>query len=115
MGRLGTPAHVSEVRRLYKSVLRLQRGLPRALQETGTPFIRDEWRRHRDVREEKLASDFLHEWSEYCRVLSRQLSLAGIVRGQIGRHLSVEEVERLSDELAGQLYELKLETEKPKS
>lgn len=44
-------SHASRVRTLYKSILKLHRGLPQEVKELGDQYVRDEFRRHRDLKE----------------------------------------------------------------
>lgn len=37
-------SHVSRVKVLYKSILRLHRGLPTEIQELGTQYVKDEFK-----------------------------------------------------------------------
>lgn len=54
--------HVVEVLALYKRILRLQQGLPKQLQDLGTNYVRDEFKRHKGVNSEEAAV-FLREWA----------------------------------------------------
>lgn len=54
--------HVQRVRLLYKSILRLHRGLPKELQELGQIYVRDEFRKHKNCNP-KEAQTFMLEWS----------------------------------------------------
>lgn len=54
--------HVQRVRLLYKTILRLHRGLPKELQELGQTYVRDEFRRHKNCNT-KEAETFMLEWS----------------------------------------------------
>lgn len=69
--------HVQRVRLLYKTILRLHRGLPKELQELGQTYVRDEFRRHKNCNL-KEAQTFMLEWS-VCILLyfmtSRQFNL----------------------------------------
>jgi len=98
---------------LYKRIMRLQRGLPPELQELGKTYIRDEFKRHKNVGPEEAAV-FLSEWANYASVLSQQLSPKGIATGKVGADLSTEQVEHLRDEQIYQLFDLKQESTKPK-
>lgn len=55
-------SHVQRVRLLYKTILRLHRGLPKELQELGQKYVRDEFQRHKNCspKETKI---FMLEWS----------------------------------------------------
>lgn len=54
--------HVQRVRLLYKTILRLHRGLPKELQELGQMYVRDEFRRHKNCNP-KETQTFMLEWS----------------------------------------------------
>ena len=56
------PDHVSKVRVLYKSILRLHRGLPVELRALGDQYVKDEFKRHKDC-DEKFVPEFLKEWT----------------------------------------------------
>lgn len=43
--------HVQRVRILYKSILKLHRGLPTEVQELGNQYVRDEFKRHKTLKE----------------------------------------------------------------
>ena len=57
-----TLSHVQRVRMLYKTILRLHRGLPAEIQSIGTSYVRDEFRRHKKCNEAESAI-FLNEWA----------------------------------------------------
>lgn len=42
--------HTNRVKVLYKSILRLHRGLPTEIQELGTNYVRDEFKRHKNLK-----------------------------------------------------------------
>jgi len=54
--------HVQRVRLLYKTILRLHRGLPKELQVLGQTYVRDEFQRHKNCSP-KEAQIFMLEWS----------------------------------------------------
>lgn len=58
----GTVSHVSQVRALYKALLRLHRGLPYNFQAMGDQYVKDEFRRHKDCTP-KEAQVFMDEWT----------------------------------------------------
>lgn len=58
--------HVQQVRLLYKTILKLHRGLPKELQELGQTYVRDEFRRHKNCNP-KEAQIFMIEWS-VCKI-----------------------------------------------
>jgi len=57
--------HVQRVRMLYKTILKLHRGLPADLQVMGTAYARDEFKRHKTCNVAE-ASVFMVEWAVRC-------------------------------------------------
>lgn len=98
-------SHPQRVRILYKTVLRLHRGLPEELRELGNNYARDEWRRHLKCQPSE-AHIFMTEWAKYAVTLSEQLGLKGKAKGKLGDTLDHDAVEKLSDQQTVQLYEL---------
>ena len=108
-----TLTHVQSVRMLYKSVLRLHRGLPVELKALGDQYVRDEFQRHRDASPHE-AGLFLQEWAGYALNLARQLGVRGVRGSQtLGTHISDEQMDHLRPEQLVQLYELFQETQNP--
>lgn len=57
-----TITHLQRVRRLYKTIMKLHRGLPKDLQLLGNNYTRDEFKRHKKCNP-KEAQIFMNEWS----------------------------------------------------
>ena len=57
-----TVTQVSRVRALYKAILRLHRGLPLQMRALGDQYVKDEFRRHKDVPVPE-AQIFMNEWT----------------------------------------------------
>lgn len=57
-----TWTHLQRVRKLYKVILRLHRGLPQEMQSLGNKYVRDEFRRHKGANPSE-ANVFLREWA----------------------------------------------------
>ncbi|XP_033220490.1 succinate dehydrogenase assembly factor 3, mitochondrial [Belonocnema kinseyi] len=103
-------SHVQQVRRLYKTILRLHRELPEEVQPLGNNYVRDEFRRHK-ICTPTEANIFLNEWADYAISLGKQLGLQGIKMAKpLGKNLSTDNLERLRDEQVHQLYELLIAT-----
>ncbi|XP_065355197.1 succinate dehydrogenase assembly factor 3, mitochondrial [Calliphora vicina] len=100
-------SHPQKVRILYKTVLRLHRGLPDELRELGDKYVKDEFRRHLKCTPME-AQLFMTEWAKYAVTISQQLGLRGKPKGTIGDELDAQTVEMLKDDQAVQLYELML-------
>lgn len=59
---MSNPAgHLKSVRVLYKTILRLHRGLPEELQSLGHQYVRDEFKRHKTCNPAEAAV-FMQEW-----------------------------------------------------
>ncbi|XP_031560541.1 succinate dehydrogenase assembly factor 3, mitochondrial-like [Actinia tenebrosa] len=95
-------SHVYAVKTLYCRILSLHRGLPLELRALGDQYIRDEFRRHKNVTMEQGA-DFLQEWKMYADMLQQQQK-QGL--RNLGNDLSVNEIDSFSDEQIGQLFAL---------
>lgn len=55
-------SHRQKVRLLYKTILRLHRGLPKELQELGQTYVRDEFHKHKNCSPKEIKI-FMLEWS----------------------------------------------------
>ncbi|CAH1979622.1 unnamed protein product [Acanthoscelides obtectus] len=108
-------SHVQRVRVLYKTILKLHRGLPMELQVVGTNYVRDEFRKHKNCNEHETVI-FMNEWTNYAISLAEQLGLRGpkTAKDKLGTSLSPDDVEKLKDEQIVQLYELMVEATRPK-
>ena len=103
--------HALQIRRLYKFILRLHRGLPPDLQTLGDLYVREEFKKHASLSDAEVVKNFASEWAQYAKDLSKQLGTGGIKRkARIGSEL--EDLGKFSDEQLRQLLELKLEAEK---
>lgn len=54
--------HVQKVRVLYKTILRMHRGLPVALQELGNNYVKEEFKRHKNCSPME-SQKFMSEWA----------------------------------------------------
>ena len=59
---LGNLTHVQKVRLLYKSCLKLHRGLPLHLKAIGDTYVRDEFRRHIKADQQQVQL-FMEAWA----------------------------------------------------
>uniref|UniRef100_A0A182JXD8 Succinate dehydrogenase assembly factor 3 n=1 Tax=Anopheles christyi TaxID=43041 RepID=A0A182JXD8_9DIPT len=99
--------HVQKVRVLYKTILRLHRGLPEALQELGNNYVREEFKRHKNCSPME-SQNFMSEWAGYAINLAQQLGLRGKPGpiGMLGEDLTENQLNHFRDEQIAQLYEL---------
>ncbi|GLH12409.1 hypothetical protein R5R35_007175 [Gryllus longicercus] len=98
--------HVQRVRILFKTILKLHRGMPEALQVLGNNYVKDEFKRHKTCNPAE-ASVFMNEWTGYALNLSEQLGLRGPRTAKpLGLHLSSDQLDALNDQQVRQLYEL---------
>ncbi|XP_066921539.1 succinate dehydrogenase assembly factor 3, mitochondrial-like [Clytia hemisphaerica] len=96
------------VQRLYRRVLKLHRFLPTELKKLGDEYTRDEFRRNKSANQLQ-AYEFMTEWKNYADSMEEQF----ISEGKIGRNLNQNEVNLLSQEQLGQLYQLQQEATNP--
>ncbi|KJH53632.1 PHD-finger [Dictyocaulus viviparus] len=90
---------------------RLHYGLPPQARLMGDMYVKDEFRRHKDAAPEQFAT-FINEWTNYCQMLSKQLSSKGIVKGFIGQDLEPKMLDAFAEKQLQQLLDLKLESER---
>ncbi|KAK6355170.1 acetate non-utilizing protein 9 [Orbilia brochopaga] len=84
---------------LYRRILRAhRRHLPPEARALGDHYVRDEWRRHKDVENPLHIIAFLTEWQLYAQHLE----------GDTWRDAKLDKakLEKMSDDQIGQLYEL---------
>lgn len=61
--------HIFRVKTLYKTILKLHRGLPLEVQELGNNYVKDEFRRHKHLdRNSKQTIGFMFGWTVSCFV-----------------------------------------------
>jgi len=109
-----TFTHLQRVRLLYKTVLRLHRGLPLEFKAIGDQYVKEEFKRHKNCKPEEVSA-FMTAWVDYAVTLTKQLSVKHIQRGdvELGRDLTPTELDLFRDEQISQLYELMQESTKP--
>lgn len=59
---MASAEHILRVRRLYKLIFRVHRGLPAELRVLGDNYARDEFKRHKTCNMAE-ANVFLNEWT----------------------------------------------------
>ena len=110
---VGSLSHVQKVRLLYKSCLKLHRGLPIHLKAIGDSYVRDEFKRHKKAEAQQVKT-FMEAWATYAIDLSKQMSTKSLTKAdKIGATLKVDDLDNFSDEQLAQLYELYSEAKKP--
>lgn len=103
---MSSPEHVSRVRRLYKLIFRVHRGLPPELRVLGDNYARDEFKRHKKCNKDE-AKIFLNEWTDYAINLAKQMKpLHQAKNKMVGEYLDPSLLDHMSDEQIVQLYEL---------
>lgn len=107
-------AHRINVKKLYKSILRLHRGLPQEMRLLGDVYVKDEFRRNKAASTPDQIQRFMLEWTDYTVSLSQQLSSNALVKAaKVGRDLPAEKLDAFTDEQIRQLFLLKNEAEDP--
>ncbi|XP_013183578.1 succinate dehydrogenase assembly factor 3, mitochondrial [Amyelois transitella] len=98
--------HALRVRKLYKLIFRLHRGMPAELRVLGDNYARDEFKRHKTCGEAE-ARIFLNEWTDYAINLAKQMKpMNQAKRKVLGKYLDPKLLDHMSDEQIVQLYEL---------
>lgn len=101
--------HRLTVLRLYKTILRLHRSLPNELRQLGDQYVREEFRRHKTAQTE-FVTNFMVEWSEYARILTRQATVKN--NESFGKSIGPKAFDLLTEDQLLQLYELYSEIKK---
>ncbi|XP_033732828.1 succinate dehydrogenase assembly factor 3, mitochondrial-like [Pecten maximus] len=99
------------IRALYKAILKLHRGLPQNFKAIGDQYVKDEFKRHKNITTAE-AEVFVAEWTKYYLMIGKQLSQRK-QKQTIGVNMSPELLDCFSNEQIVQLMELKTETVKP--
>ncbi|XP_044738474.1 succinate dehydrogenase assembly factor 3, mitochondrial [Chrysoperla carnea] len=106
--------HTQKVKFLYKTILKLHRGLPQDIQLLGSIYVRDEFRRHKNCNQAEAAV-FINEWTDYAINLGKQLGLRGPKTAKkIGKPLDPTLLEGMREDQIVQLYDL-MEAAQPKT
>ncbi|XP_022189912.2 succinate dehydrogenase assembly factor 3, mitochondrial [Nilaparvata lugens] len=98
--------HLQRVRILYKTILRLHRGLPEGLKFLGDSYARDEFKRHKTCNPAEAAV-FMTEWTNYAIQLTEQLGLKGPkFSNTLGACMDEKLLDKMREDQIMQLYEL---------
>ncbi|KAF5297560.1 hypothetical protein FQR65_LT09991 [Abscondita terminalis] len=107
--------HTQKVRTLYKTILKLNKGLPEELKILGNEYVRNEFKRHKKCNSAE-ADVFMKEWCNYALLLAEQLGLRGPKTSKpLGCELKETDLEKFRDEQLHQLFELKTATTVPRT
>lgn len=99
-------SHPLKVRLLYKTILKLHRGLPAELKQLGDEYARSEFKRHKDCSVQE-ATIFMSTWADYAINLSQQLGMRGKPPvKKIGQPIDDQLLENMTEEQLAQMYEL---------
>jgi len=107
-GNLAYLAHGQRVRKLYKTILKLHRGLPPELAYMGDKYVKDEFKRHKQATPEQTLT-FMESWAKYAITVSKQVGIKGpqSSTGTIGTQLTFNEIDTLfSEDQLVQLFDL---------
>lgn len=95
----------SQALSLYKRILQAHKTrLPQHLQQLGDAYVREEFKRHKKA-DPKWLKNFFTEWNAYVADLEKQK----IMEGPVGKDLSPDAFQALSDEQKAQLATLRNE------
>ncbi|KAL0267663.1 UNVERIFIED_CONTAM: hypothetical protein PYX00_009866 [Menopon gallinae] len=102
---------IARVRKLYKTILKLHKGLPPTLKTIGDVYVRDEFKKHKSCKPQEEAV-FVEEWTKYAILLTQQLGVKGPINAKcIGRNLTRGQLDSMSDDQIQRLYEVMLATQ----
>jgi len=106
-------AHSKRVRVLYKTILKLHRGLPPDLAYMGDAYVRDEFKRHKKATPEQTIA-FMESWAKYAITVSKQMGIKGPQTsiGSLGVQMTQEDLNQFSETQLHQLFELYSEATK---
>ncbi|KAG7313088.1 hypothetical protein JYU34_000170 [Plutella xylostella] len=103
---MASAEHILRVRRLYKLIFRVHRGLPAELRVLGDNYARDEFKRHKTCNMAE-ANVFLNEWTDYAINIAKQMKpLHQAKKKTVGKDLDPRMLDYMTDEQIVQLYEL---------
>lgn len=83
---------------LYRLILRTHRSLPLELRTIGDPYVKSEFKLHKDTENPIHIVGFLSEWQKYVQDLKGS--------GWRGVKIDKEKIDKMSEAQLGQLYEL---------
>jgi hypothetical protein len=86
-------SHTRAVLKLYRDIRAAHRSLPPTHRKLGDAYVQQEFRQHRGARAEFL-THFERQWRDYLTQLRGQATRGDV----LGRSLSSEEIEALTDE-----------------
>lgn len=99
-------SHTLKVRLLYKTILKLHRGLPEELKQLGDEYTRSEFKRHKSCSVQE-ANIFMSTWADYAINLAQQLGMKGKPpTKKLGLTIDNSLLEEMREEQLAQLYEL---------
>jgi hypothetical protein len=96
---------MKQVLELYRDIRRLHRKLPPQFKYLGNQYVIQEFRLHRAAKPE-FVNQFLESWNEYRDSLAKQLASSK----DIGKAFEAAQLDDLTPQQLGQLYELKKST-----
>ena len=110
-------SHVQKVRLLYKSCLKLHRGLPVHLKAIGDSYVKAEFKAHKKAEPQQVQF-FMEAWAKYAIDLSKQMGVKSLTKEKadklkVGANFREADLDNFSDEQLAQLYELFSEAKKP--
>ncbi|XP_055388509.1 succinate dehydrogenase assembly factor 3, mitochondrial [Condylostylus longicornis] len=105
MSKIITLNNSQKVRLLYKTILKLHRGLPFELRGIGNSYVKREFKLHKDCSVTE-AHFFIAEWSNYAILLSEQLGVRGKPKGKLGFQMELNDLDKFREDQILQLYEL---------
>ncbi|KAL3318046.1 acetate non-utilizing protein 9 [Cichlidogyrus casuarinus] len=96
--------HPQRVRFLYKTILRLHKGLPPEMKELGDRYVKDEFKRHKTASVEYV-KPFMVEWSSYASQLAQQIKISSNPKERLdfGAKIAESSISHFTEEQLNQL------------
>eukprot|EP01091_Cochliopodium_minus_P021114 TRINITY_DN9528_c0_g1_i1.p1 TRINITY_DN9528_c0_g1~~TRINITY_DN9528_c0_g1_i1.p1 ORF type:complete len:102 (-),score=24.68 TRINITY_DN9528_c0_g1_i1:115-420(-) len=90
---------------IYRRILKLHKSkLPPQFKELGDNFVRNEFKLHLKVNDEKVLNEFKHQWILYINQIESQDD------GKIGKNIDKKEITKFSDSQREKLQQFKIES-----
>ncbi|ORX89084.1 ACN9-domain-containing protein [Basidiobolus meristosporus CBS 931.73] len=102
---------------LYRHILRVHRRLPDEFRYLGDNYVKDEFRRHKDVTNPTFLKGFVTQWHQYLHDLQLQTNTVPTEDKRIllGKKLDTISLDKMNDDMVERLWELRTEAKNPRA
>ncbi|KAK9767440.1 hypothetical protein K7432_002796 [Basidiobolus ranarum] len=100
---------------LYRHILRVHRRLPEEFRYLGDNYVKDEFRRHKDVSNPTFLKGFVTQWHQYLYDLQAQTNTIPTEdkRVLLGKKLDTTSLDKMNDDMIERLWDLRSEAKNP--